>query len=62
MSWKTVRGNSIALRLSALFILVALGVFVLMNRALKVDLSLLKLTDIGGRDIVAIHFYRGFDF
>ena len=42
MSWKTVRGNSIALRLSALFILVALGVFLLIGSALyrQVDRSL----------------------
>lgn len=42
MSWKTVRGNSIALRLSALFTLVALGVFVLIGSALyrQVDRSL----------------------
>lgn len=42
MSWKTVRGNSIALRLSALFILVALGVFLLIGWALyrQVDRSL----------------------
>ncbi len=42
MSWKTARGNSIALRLSALFILVALGVFLLIGSALyrQVDRSL----------------------
>ncbi|MGN2384422.1 histidine kinase dimerization/phospho-acceptor domain-containing protein, partial [Pseudomonas juntendi] len=42
MSWKTVRGNSIALRLSALFILVALAVFLLIGSALyrQVDRSL----------------------
>ena len=42
MSWKTVPLNSIALRLSTLFILVALGVFVLIGSALyrQVDRSL----------------------
>ena len=42
MSWKTAPLNSIALRLSALFILVALGVFVLIGSALyrQVDRSL----------------------
>lgn len=42
MSWKTVPVNSLALRLSALFILVALAVFVLIGSALyrQVDRSL----------------------
>jgi len=42
MSWKTVPTNSIALRLSGLFILVALGVFLLIGTALyrQVDRSL----------------------
>ncbi|MDD0975203.1 heavy metal sensor histidine kinase [Pseudomonas fontis] len=42
MSWKTVRTNSIALRLSALFTLVALAVFLLIGGALykQVDRSL----------------------
>jgi two-component system heavy metal sensor histidine kinase CusS len=42
MSWKTVPVNSIALRLSALFILVAMGVFLLIGSALyrQVDHSL----------------------
>ncbi|WP_054892502.1 MULTISPECIES: heavy metal sensor histidine kinase [unclassified Pseudomonas] len=42
MSWKTVRANSLALRLSLLFTLVALAVFVLIGSALyrQVDRSL----------------------
>ena len=42
MSWKTVRANSIALRLSVLFILVAVSVFLLIGTALyrQVDRSL----------------------
>ena len=42
MFWKTVPTNSIALRLSALFTLVALGVFLVIGSALykQVDRSL----------------------
>lgn len=42
MSWKTVRANAIAVRLAALFLLVAMGVFLLIGSALyrQVDRSL----------------------
>ncbi|MFB4394845.1 MULTISPECIES: heavy metal sensor histidine kinase [unclassified Pseudomonas] len=53
MSWKTVQANSIALRLSLLFTLVALGVFVLIGSALyrQVDraLDLLPAAELDAR-------------